>query len=61
MKKNRGEALFWGGVIMLIGLVFLLRNMGYHIDIWHIFTKYWPVILILIGLKNIVYYFLQEK
>lgn len=61
MKKNRSEALFWGGIIMLIGVVFLLRNIGYDINIWRIFTKFWPVILILIGLKNILYYFLQDK
>jgi lia operon protein LiaF len=53
MSKRKQESLFWGVVLLLIGLLFLLDNIGFDIDIWDIIGDYWPVILIVIGAKNI--------
>ena len=53
MSKRKQESLFWGVVLLLIGLIFLLDNLGVDIDVWNIIGDYWPVILIAIGAKNI--------
>ncbi len=56
MGKDSRDSIFWGAVILIIGVLFLLRNLGWHIDIWHLAGRYWPLILVLIGLKNIFSY-----
>jgi len=62
MSKKKGETIFWGIVIILLGLLFLSRNLGWtDLNIWEIATTYWPLILIYIGGRNIVIYFTQKK
>lgn len=53
MSKRKQESLFWGIVLLLIGAVFLMSNLGVDIDVWEVLGDYWPVILIAIGAKNI--------
>ncbi len=53
MSKKKQESLFWGVVLLIIGLLFLLDNVGVDIDIWEILDNFWPMILIAIGIKNI--------
>ncbi len=57
MASSKKESLFWGFLILLVGILFLLKNLGWHIDAWHVMTKYWPLILVYIGVKNIYYHF----
>ncbi|WP_152394740.1 cell wall-active antibiotics response protein LiaF [Paenibacillus guangzhouensis] len=55
MHSGFGSRLFGGLILVGIGVVFLLNQMGYvHIDIGYVIRTYWPVILILAGLKNVV-------
>ena len=54
MAKTKRESLFWGVIILIIGLLFLLKNFGLEINIWRLLGKYWPLILVYIGLKNIL-------
>ena len=62
MSKKKGETIFWGVIIILLGLLFLSRNLGWtDLNIWDIATTYWPLILIYIGGRNIVVYFTQKK
>ena len=62
MAKQRMESLFWGLIIILIGVLFLVNNLGWgDIDIWELIGKFWPVILIYIGVKNIIVYYLRNK
>ena len=49
-------ALLWTA----IGLLFLLRNFGVVPDLWSIASRYWPVLLILLGLGKILEYFLKR-
>jgi len=56
MAKAKKESLFWGFIILLLGVLFLLKNYGFEINVWHLIGKYWPLILIYIGLKNIYFY-----
>ena len=57
MSNRKQESLFWGMILLLIGLLFLLDNFGVDINVWHIIGKFWPMILIGIGLKNIWYHY----
>jgi lia operon protein LiaF len=62
MAKQKMESLFWGLIIILIGVLFLINNMGWgDIDIWELIGKFWPVILIYIGVKNIILYTMRNK
>jgi len=45
--------IFAGLLIILIGVLFLLGNLG-KLDFWDMFSTYWPVILIFIGLWHLV-------
>ena len=56
MAKAKKESLFWGFVILVLGMLFLLKNFGLEINVWHLIGKYWPLILIYIGVKNIYLY-----
>ena len=62
MSKKKGETVFWGILIILLGLLFLLRNLRLtDLNIWEIATTYWPLVLIYIGGRNIVVYITQKK
>ncbi|MEN8223438.1 MAG: DUF5668 domain-containing protein [Acidobacteriota bacterium] len=62
MSKKKGETIFWGVIIILLGLLFLSRNLGWtDLNIWEIATTYWPLILIYVGGRNLVVYFMQKK
>lgn len=62
MNKKKGETVFWGILIILLGLLFLLRNLKLtDLNIWEIATTYWPLVLIYIGGRNIVVYITQKK
>jgi len=50
-------ALLWIG----IGVLFLLHNFGFVPDVWSIVTRYWPVLLILLGLGKLLEYFLKKN
>jgi hypothetical protein len=52
MKTSRG--IVWGGLLVLFGTFWLLRNMDLiHID-WSAVLPYWPVLLILAGVILLV-------
>ena len=41
-------------VLIVIGLLFLLRNFGFRFPIWHWFGRWWPVLLILWGVIALI-------
>ncbi len=52
MKRQNG--LFWGIVLLTLGVLFLVRRAG-GLDIdWHSLTNLWPVLLILAGVNLIL-------
>ena len=53
MSKRKAEPLFWGLILLIIGVLFMLDNFGIDIDIWEIIGDFWPMILIAIGAKNV--------
>jgi len=61
MANTKKESLFWGLIILMLGMLFLLKNFGLEINVWHLLGKYWPLILIYIGVKNIFLYINKNK
>lgn len=61
MSKQKQEKLFWGIILLIIGVLFMLDRLGININVWHFFGTYWPVILIAIGAKNIWYHFKSQN
>lgn len=51
-KPNAGR-IFWGLVLIAVGVLFLFDQLG-RLDFGDIIGTYWPVILILIGLSILV-------
>lgn len=49
-QSNKSNNFFWGLILVVIGVLFLLDNF-YIIDFGDAIATYWPVILIAIGIK----------
>jgi DUF4097 and DUF4098 domain-containing protein YvlB len=54
-RPRRQRSLFGPLVLIAIGVVFLLRNFGVisRYGLWMWFSKYWPLLLILLGLVKL--------
>lgn len=50
--KFSGSAVF-GIILIAVGVVSLLSSMNYF-DSWDIFSTYWPLIIILFGVKSLI-------
>ncbi len=50
-------ALLWMGV----GVLFLLRNFGIGPDFWSLAARYWPILLILLGLGKVIDYYRHKE
>lgn len=45
--------IFWGLLLVIIGILFILKNTGVLLFSWHTIWQLWPVILILWGISLI--------
>jgi hypothetical protein len=52
-RKNTDGRVFWGLFLILMGVLFLLDQLG-KLDFGSIVSRYWPLFLILIGLWQLV-------
>lgn len=52
--KFSGGALF-GIVLITIGVISLLSGLNYF-DSWYIFSNYWPLVIVLFGVKHMIDY-----
>jgi hypothetical protein len=50
-------ALLWIG----LGTLFLLRNFGIGPDFWSMAARYWPILLILLGLGKVIDYYRHKE
>ena len=50
-RPRRGSKVFWGFVLILIGVLILLDNLGY---LTHDIIRFWPVLVIIWGIKKLV-------
>jgi predicted membrane protein len=55
MAASRGNQsrIFWGLIFIVVGLLFLLDQMG-QLDVGYIISRYWPAIFIIIGISIII-------
>lgn len=53
MRKDALSRPYWGIILIVIGVLFLARNLGY-IDFAFTMRTYWPVILIIFGLSIVI-------
>jgi len=44
-------------ILIVIGVLFLLRNVGVHIPVWHFFGRFWPLLIILWGVIALIEHF----
>ncbi|MBE9460514.1 LiaI-LiaF-like domain-containing protein [Dyadobacter subterraneus] len=52
MKNSR--SIFWGGMLIIIGIFWLLRKLDIFFFHWDAILPYWPVLLILAGILLIL-------
>src|SRR4249920_740143 len=55
--RGRHGSIFWSLILISVGLLFLLRNLGFEIRPWLIIAKYWPILIIFWGLSKLFSYF----
>jgi hypothetical protein len=47
----KSKNVFWGIILISIGLLFVLRNFGYIDFGWYSLRQLWPVILVILGIS----------
>ncbi len=59
-KKRRPSVL--GGLLWTgVGVLFLFRNFALVPDFWSMAARYWPILLILLGLGKVIDYYRQKE
>jgi hypothetical protein len=51
---KRSNSIFWGGILLIVGIFWLLRTMGLMQIDWQEVARFWPVLLILAGLSLLI-------
>ena len=59
--RSHSGALTAGLVLIVLGAIFLLDSFYEPFSAWHLIARYWPLILIFIGVKRIFAYFTWQK
>src|ERR1700722_11225336 len=52
-QNRRRPSIADGLIVVTVGIIFLIANLQPDLDFWSIAMRYWPVILIVIGLGKI--------
>jgi len=60
MKPQSAKDIYWGSVLIVVGAIFLAKNLGY-IDFYFSMRTYWPLILILIGVSVLINSWLHKR
>jgi hypothetical protein len=57
MAYSRSGALTAGLILIALGVIFLAENFYASFSAWRMIARYWPVILIIIGIRRLYCYF----
>jgi len=57
MPPPRRRSLVGPLILIIVGVLFLLRNFGYSLPLLHDFVRFWPLLLVLIGLVRLAEFF----
>jgi hypothetical protein len=60
MSQKRRPSLLGALLWLALGILFLLQNFGIGPDVWWFAGRYWPLLLILLGLGKVLDYFLKK-
>jgi hypothetical protein len=55
--RHRGESLTWGLLILLLGVLLQLHYLKPDLRILQNLWKFWPVLIIILGVNKLVRYF----
>lgn len=62
MNREKIDAISTGILFLLVGVLFLLDNMNViRFSLWSLFARFWPTILIYIGLKNVILHLAERE
>ena len=62
MNREKFDAISTGILFLLVGILFLLDNMNViDFSLWSLFSRFWPTILIYIGLKNVIFHLAERE
>jgi hypothetical protein len=53
IRKDSSGRIFWGIIIMAVGVLLLLQQMD-KLDFGNVISRYWPLILILVGVWQLI-------
>jgi len=56
MNPTKTKSLAGPLILITIGTMFLIQNLA-HINVFKVFWRYWPVLLIAIGISKLLEYF----
>jgi lia operon protein LiaF len=54
---SRKGTLFGGLILIGLGAIFLIETWYQPFSAWHLIARYWPLILIIIGIRKLYGYF----
>lgn len=60
MSKRHRPSLLGALLWISFGVLFLLMNLGIGLNFWSVAGRYWPVLLILLGLGKVIDYYLDK-
>ncbi len=52
--RTRPGSITGPAILVLIGLVFLLNNLGHNVPLWSLAWDYWPLLLIVLGVIGLI-------
>jgi hypothetical protein len=55
--RHRGESLIWGLLILLLGVLLQLHFLKPDLRILQNLWKFWPVLIIILGVNKLMRYF----
>ena len=56
-RFSHSGALTAGLILIVLGAIFLAENVYAPFSAWRLLARYWPLILIIIGLRKLFLYF----
>ena len=56
-RYSHSGALTAGLILIVLGVIFLAESLHAPFSAWQLIARYWPLILIAIGLKKMILYF----
>jgi len=59
-SRSRRPSLLGGLLWTGLGILFLMRNFDVGPDLWFMTARYWPILLILLGLAKVIDYYRQK-